>query len=257
MKFNSIEAKKILDEINKVTEKSVDYTTKDGCNDYLDAVSYALINAKEKLDNIQTKSVYKLEDIEIDLIEGRAKELFEEGDELHFELLTGEPVGNVYIEKKHDIMKNDYYANLSFAFLDCLDGEFPINKENSSKGGWDKCYMNTVTLGRIFKLLPKTIQDLIVPVVKFTGNNGKLEKTINKLFLLSVKEYVGDDADDYNVLEGEGEQYSWFKKGNKIGLGKYWWTRSPYPSYNGSWNYVTYNGAISTSIVNGTYCVCP
>jgi len=114
-------------------------------------------------------------------------------------------------------------------------------------------------LPRIFKLLPKVIQDLIVPVEKI-ANNGKDKKetVFDKLFLLSVREYTGTDEDS---LKGEGEQYEYFAKGNKF-LNEYWWTRSPFTYSNLNWNYVNNYGYVNiytvlhTSNVRPCFCIC-
>ena len=160
----------------------------------------------------------------------------------------------VCICKNHDCMEDVTKAGSTVAPLTFPDGEFFINKD-TNKGGWGKCYMRNVTLVRLLKLFPDVLQDLIVPVIKLTGNDGELEKTVDKLFLLSVQEYSGKEK-DCNVQNGEGKQYEWFKEGNKLD-DKYWWTRSPYTYYNSYWNNIYNFGNIAISSVYTTYYVCP
>jgi len=254
MKFNFENAEKA---INKAFEDAQGYTrnlrTVDGCNDYLEKVVSMFQETKEKINNMKS-GVYELDEIKEDLKQGKASELFEVGDELHFELLNGEPVEIVCIGKNHDKMEDGKKAKLTFAFKTCPDGEFFINKEYSNAGGWKKCYMRNITLVRFFKLLPKEIQDLIVPVVKLANNgNDEIEEVVDKLFLMSVREYTGTDED---CIAGEGEQYEYFKQGNEF-LGQYWWTRSPSTSYNYSWNFVNSYGSINYNLVNYTNYVRP
>lgn len=255
MKIENDEGKKILDKaLNYAKNVTVDYTTKEGCNEYISNVIDKFKEAKKSIDELAENITYHLEDVEEALQNGMAHKMFFVGDELEFELLTGEPVTIVCIGKNHDILKNGEKATLTFAFKKCLDGEFEIDPSGSNECGWKNCRMRTVYLPRIFKLLPKVIQDLIVPVEKI-ANNGKDKKetVFDKLFLLSVREYTGTDEDS---LKGEGEQYEYFAKGNKF-LNEYWWTRSPYTSNSNSWSNVNSYGYINYYSVNGTYHVRP
>ena len=255
MKIDSIESKKILDEaLNYAKNVTVDYTTKEGCNEYITNVIDKFNGAKKKIEGLNENITYRLEDVEEALQNGMAQKMFFVGDELEFELLTGEPATIVCIGKNHDKLKNGEKATLTFAFKKCLDGEFEIDPSGKNECGWKNCRMRTVYLPRIFKLLPKVIQDLIVPVEKI-ANNGKDKKetVFDKLFLLSVREYTGTDEDS---LKGEGEQYEYFAKGNKF-LNEYWWTRSPYTNSYSSWNLVSNYGYINYNTVNTTYNVRP
>lgn len=255
MKIESIESKKILDEaLNYAKNVTVDYTTKEGCNEYITNVIDKFKEAKKSIDELNANITYRLEDVEEALQNGMAPKMFFVGDELEFELLTGEPATIVCIGKNHDKLKNGDKATLTFAFKKCLDGEFEIDPSGKNECGWKNCKMRTVYLPRIFKLLPKVIQDLIVPVEKI-ANNGKDKKetVLDKLFLLSVREYTGTDEDS---LKGEGEQYEYFAKGNKF-LNEYWWTRSPNTNSNNNWNVVYSNGYINYYNVYSTYNVRP
>ena len=255
MKIESIESKKILDEaLNYAKNVTVDYTTKEGCNEYITNVIDKFKEAKKKIEGLNENITYRLDDVEEALQNGMAQKMFFVGDELEFELLTGEPATIVCIGKNHDKLKNGEKVTLTFAFKKCLDGEFEIDPSGSNECGWKNCRMRTVYLPRIFKLLPKVIQDLIVPVEKI-ANNGKDKKetVFDKLFLLSVREYTG--TDEYS-LKGEGEQYEYFAKGNKF-LNEYWWTRSPNTNYNSNWNYVNNSGYIINLSVYTTYTVRP
>ncbi len=260
MKIESIESKKILDEaLNYAKNVTVDYTTKEGCNEYITNVIDKFKEAKKSIDELAENVTYKLENIEELLTTDNVGNMFEVGDELEFELLTGEPATIVCIGKNHDKLKNGEKATLTFAFKKCLDGEFEIDPSGKNECGWKNCKMRTVYLPRIFKLLPKVIQDLIVPVEKI-ANNGKDKKEtmLDKLFLLSVREYTGTDEDS---LKGEGKQYEYFAKGNKF-LNEFWWTRSPYTNYTINWYTVTNYGHInyysvySTLYVRPCFCIC-
>lgn len=253
MKLSCENTKKIIDEVNEVTEKTVDYSTKEGCIQYLNALEKAIKKAKKEIDRLEVPKTYDLEQIENEL-RNNASAFINVGDVIKFKLITDEEMAVVCIGKNHDNLQGGGKASLTFAPLTFPDGEHYVNKD-TNKGGWTNCHMRNKVFARFFKLLPKSLQELIVPVVKLTGNNGKLEKTIDKLFPLSIQEYTGKE-EDYNVVEGEGKQYEWFKQGNKL-TGVYWWTRSPYTNYSNLWNFVNYIGNINYNYVSTTYYVCP
>lgn len=256
MKFNSEISKSIIDAVNETTKFSVDYETKQGCNEYLDKVINKATEAKGKIAELEESSIFNLEDIKDMLIAGQAKEIINIGDIIKFNLLTGEPASIICIGKNHDKLSGSKSkASLTFAFNECLDGEFEINKTCSNTGGWKECRMRNIYMSRIKMLLPEVIRNLIVVVEKYANNgDDELEKVDDELFLMSVREYTGTDEDS---IDGEGEQYELFKNGYKFKDNKYWWTRSPYTSSNSHWNFVNSRGYISSNFVNTTYSVRP
>lgn len=253
MKLSCENTKKIINEVNEVTEQTVDYTTKEGCKEYLNALEKAIKKAKKEIDELEVPKTYELEQIENEL-RNNASAFINVGDVIKFKLITDEEMSVVCIGKNHDNLQGGGKASLTFAPLTFPDGEHYVNM-GTNKGGWANCHMRNEVFARFFKLLPKSLQELIVSVVKLTGNNGKLEKTIDKLFPLSVQEYTGNE-EDYSVVKGEGKQYEWFKQGNKL-TGEYWWTRSPSTSSYNSWYTVSYIGSIFYNSVSNTGYVCP
>lgn len=253
MKLSCENTKKIINEVNEVTEQTVDYSTKEGCNEYLNALEKAIKKAKKEIDKLEVPKTYELEQIENEL-RNNASAFINVGDVIKFKLITDEEMTVVCIGKNHDNLQGGGKAGLTFAPLTFPDGEHYVNKD-TNKGGWANCHMRNKVFARFFKLLPKALQELIVPVVKLTGNAGKLEETIDRLFPLSIQEYTGNE-EYYNVVKGEGEQYEWFKQGNKL-TDASWWTRSPYTYNNNSWSNVNNSGNIYNTTVYNAYYVCP
>lgn len=219
---------------------------------YADAVQVAqkqtVENATELLDDLSTlfdkkyniypfKSLNDMtwEEIKDTIHEGFADKAFAIGDTKSITLTTGEKAEVVIIGFEHDtISALNQKAGITFAFKNILDGWFEMNETDTSDGGWAKSKMRNAYMQRIFAVLPKDLQDLIVTVDKVTGVGGgknETETTKDRLFLLSQREVFGNDED---VAIAEGKQYPYFKKEeNRIAYrnnknASWWWLRSPY-----------------------------
>lgn len=108
--------------------------------------------------------------------------------------------------------------------------------------------MRNVYMQEIFELLPSDLQEIIKPVIKFTGIGGvseETERTTEKLFLFSGNEIDGKEQYfNDGVIEGwygpeewatpnEGMQYPYFEKYEthlvyKNRVRKSYWLRSPH-----------------------------
>lgn len=234
---------------------------------YADAVQVAqnkiVENAAELLDDMSTMfdkkyNIYPLkslndmtwQEIKDTINEGFADKAFAIGDTKSITLTTGEKAEVVIIGFKHDtISGTNTKAGITFAFKNILDGWFEMNETETNDGGWAKSKMRNAYMQRLFTVLPKDLQDLIVTIDKVTGVGGgqnKTEITIDKLFLLSQREVFGDDDD---VAVAEGEQYPYFEnEENRIAYRNnndtyWWWLRSPYLAVSRSFCYVSYYGS--------------
>ncbi len=204
-------------------------------------------NATELLDDLSTlfdtkyniypfKSLNDMtwEEIKDTIHEGFADKAFAIGDTKSITLTTGEKAEVVIIGFEHDtISALNQKAGITFAFKNILDGWFEINETDTSDGGWAKSKMRNAYMQRVFAVLPKDLQDLIVTVDKVTGVGGgknETETTKDRLFLLSQREVFGNSED---VADFEGKQYPYFEKEeNRIAYRNnkntsWWWLRSP------------------------------
>ena len=189
---------------------------------------------------------------------GKAKEVFEIGDEREETLITGEKITLVILGFGQDEKVSGGKVNMTIGLKNLMDGDFEMNLTNTNEGGWGKSRMRTVYMERVFKLLPEELRNIIVPVKKCTSaGGGSTDITVSedKLFLFSLAEIYSQrgisKSDNSNIsgnadtYQEEGTQYEYFKellgdadpyddneeiikrKANGGGAAYNWWLRSP------------------------------
>lgn len=192
---------------------------------------------------------------------GKAAAHFRVGDAKHITLCTGEQIEVVILGFNHDVNDQDdeTCAGITFGVKNVLDGWFEINTDCTNVGGWRNSKMRTVYMPRFEKLLPADLREVLIPVVKFSGAGGgsdEIEKTVDKLFLLSEAEVVGEDNVEYSA-DGEGSQYEYFANDAnrrvkyRDGSACTWWLRSPYAASSGSVRIIITSGSVSSNYAYG------
>ena len=106
-------------------------------------------------------------------------EEFEIGDVISFELTTGQEVSAMAMRKEEN--------GMLFVFMDLLDEYIPMNRSNSTEGGYEESYLRKVLNGRILKTFDADFVDKMIPF-----ENGDL------LRILTYTEVFGD-------TDGEGQ----------------------------------------------------
>ena len=161
-------------------------------------------------------------------------------------LKDGSEVTLDIIGKNHDVDENGNKTNLTLCFHDIYTRR-EINYNYTNYGGWACCELRKWLNEEFFDLLPDWLQKKIVPVVKKTSEDVEIVETVDKIFIPSEIEVFGKTK--YSK-EGEGEQYEFFKDWhNRIkGLEEdkcstWYWLRSPYSGYHGSFCLVDSDGS--------------
>lgn len=206
---------------------------------------------------------------------GKAKEVFEIGDEREETLITGEKITLVILGFGQDEKVSGGKVNMTIGLKNLMDGDFEMNLTHTNEGGWEKSRMRTVYMERVFKLLPEELRNIIVPVKKSTSaGGGSTDITVSedKLFLFSLAEIYSsrgisksdnsDISSNADTYQEEGTQYEYFKellgdadpyddneeiikrKANGGGSASYWWLRSPSVSNTNAFRYVTTSGDV-------------
>ena len=188
---------------------------------------------------------------------GKAKEVFEIGDEREETLITGEKITLVILGFGQDEKVSGGKVNMTIGLKNLMDGDFEMNLTNTNEGGWGKSRMRTVYMERVFKLLPEELRNIIVPV----------KKCISK----SDNSNISGNADTY---QEEGTQYEYFKellgdadpyddneeiikrKANGGGAAYNWWLRSPNIGGTSLFRCVGTNGGVSYGGAGYTNGVC-
>ncbi len=223
---------------------------------------------------------------------GKAKEVFEIGDEREETLITGEKITLVILGFGQDEKVSGGKVNMTIGLKNLMDGDFEMNLTHTNGGGWEKSRMRTVYMERVFKLLPEKLRNIIVPVKKNTSaGGGSTDITVSedKLFLFSLAEIYSQrgisKSDNSNIsgnadtYQEEGTQYEYFKellgdadpyddneeiikrKANGGGSANSWWLRSPGVSGTNAFRCVNYIGSVNfynASYANGVcfgFCV--
>lgn len=218
---------------------------------------------------------------------GKAKEVFEIGDEREETLITGEKITLVILGFGQDERVSGGKVNMTIGLKNLMDGDFEMNLTNTNEGGWGKSRMRTVYMERVFKLLPEELRNIIVPVKKSTSaGGGSTDITVSedKLFLFSLAEIYSprgiSKSDNSNIsgnadtYQEEGTQYEYFKellgdadpyddneeiikrKANGGGSAYRWWLRSPHVSGTGYFRYVGSSGNVYYYNASYAFGVC-
>jgi hypothetical protein len=178
----------------------------------------------------------------------RPQEFFAKGDTKTVELYDGQSVVVELVAFNRDGTK------MQFIMRDLLEFEYPMNQEDTNKGGWKNSRMRNHYLKRIFQLLPKDLQDVIVSAKKIASG----ETTHDLLWLPSETEVFG--RNEYSS-GNDGEQYDCFKDTNnrikrRDGRKWYWWLRSPFSGYTSYFCYVSSDGFASYNSASNSLGVC-
>lgn len=231
---------------------------------------------------------YSLKELSKIINEGNASKLFSVGEERDIELITGEKITVVILGFDHDDKADGSgKAAITLGLEAPMEGDFSMNLGSTNEGGWAKSRMRTVYMQRIFKLLPKEWQNIIVSVRKKTSIGGYsqgIAETEDKLFLFSVAEIfspfaiketdwsnISDNAEMYNA---EGEQYAYYAgligdadpntpqellvkySSNGCGSACFWWLRSACPTVSTAFHSIDLNGDGYHSTASYSYGVC-
>ena len=252
-----------------------------GCDVFMALRDYY---AEEEIKSFALSDWQEIKEI---LDSGKAKEVFEVGDEREETLITGEKITLVLLGFGQDEKVSGGKVNMTIGLKNLMDGDFEMNLTHTNEGGWEKSRMRTVYMERVFKLLPEELRNIIVPVKKSTSaGGGSTDITVSedKLFLFSLAEIYSQrgisKSDNSNIsgnadtYQEEGTQYEYFKellgdadpyddneeiikrKANGGGSTYIWWLRSPYIGSTTYFRLVTSNGGVGNGGAGNTYGVC-
>lgn len=205
--------------------------------------------------------------------DGTASTKYKVGDEKTITLTTGEEVTvQIWGFGHDDLADGSGKAGITLGMKNLLATSYAMNSSNTNSGGWEASKMRTTTMPAILATLPEDLQTVIKEVSKQSSEGGSnadaLDTTTDKLFLFSVKEVTGTNT--YS-LDGEGTQYDLWKTlvynsefpqrrikrlSNGDGNATYWWTRSAFSGYSGSFCCFDTSGSVVNNIANNSCGVC-
>ena len=160
----------------------------------------------EKFLNIQTEelTVHRSATVQTDE--------YEVGDIIDFTLKTGEEVSAMAMWKETD--------GMLFVFVDCLKTEYPMNSNDTNKGGYEACALRKKLNGEILDSFPDSLKVRMKPVYKD-----------DKLRLLTAMEVLGENpyedkvGGEYLPLMGDIRNRIAFQ-GKDTGTWEWYWLQN-------------------------------
>ena len=164
----------------------------------------------------------------------------EVGDIISFKMKDGEKVEARAVKREE--------GKMLMHFVDCLKDEYPMNDENTNKGGYEESNLRMILNSDIIGKFPNKIVKHIVP-----------DKNGDNLFLLSIEEVCGLN-NEFEEAEGQLEIYktpkSRVKTLGKGGWPTWYWLRSPH-SGNATQFCLVFNGGTASYYASIAYGLAP
>ena len=185
---------------------------------------------------------------------GTISQVLSEGDLIPIRLANG---------KENAIrVTHDQTGNMFFVFENCLDKQFPMNRNPTNAGGWAKSKMRAYLNGEIAKQFPDDLLESIEPIsVEQRMPDMTYVKSCDKLFLLSEEQVFGKS--EYSKPEKGLSQLKIFEGSkecrvkNRDGKPSWWWLRSPYSGNNSIFVFVFSSGAVGWNYADNSGGVAP
>lgn len=150
-----------------------------------------------------------------------------------------------------------------FIFENCLNEQFPMNRDATNAGGWERSTMRAFLNGRLAKQLSEDLLESIEPISieQETPWDKTCVKSCDKLFLLSEEQVFGKNK--YSKPEKGTSQLRIFeisKECRKKSWNRsptWWWLRSPHESSSYNFVLVYSDGSVNHNGANYTGGVVP
>ena len=187
---------------------------------------------------------------------GTISQVLSEGDLIPIRLANG--------EENAIRVTHDQAGNMFFVFENCLDKQFPMNRNATSVGGWVRSKMRAYLNGEIAKQLPDDLLESIEPIsIEQEMQDKTYVRSCDKLFLLSEEQVFGKNEYSYSEPEKGVSQLRIFEGSKECraksrdGKPSWWWLRSPYSGNYGSFVIVSSSGAVGWNSASHSGGVAP
>jgi hypothetical protein len=161
---------------------------------------------------------------------------------------------------------NSGKAAITFNFKNCI-GNYYLNSEKISKGGWKNSSMRSFLNNEIFNNLPFDLRIIIKTVIKISDSdmiNFDLTTTDDRLFLPSFEEVGFSHNNNFHYKIGQGNKYEYFsdynnrsKKYNSDNSNAIWWLRSVYTNSDKYFFCIDDQGCYNFASANKLYGISP
>jgi hypothetical protein len=145
---------------------------------------------------------------------------------------------------------------------------FNMNNATTNSGGWQASLMRKNVMPLIKAAFPFDLKAVIKPSTIFTtqgSGNGACTATEDEVFLLAEYEVFGTRTYASTQEPTYLKQYAYYSAGNSkvkyrhnaTSAAAYWWERSPFSDYSGSFCYVDTSGSANFSYASNSCGVSP
>lgn len=164
------------------------------------------------------------------------------GDVIRFSLKNSENAEAMAVEKQAD--------GMVFCFVDCLEKEYPMNKKNTTVGGYEKSYLRKVLNSEILDLFPDDLREKMIPF-----SNGDLLKIPSEKEMFGENVYSDgpEDCEQWEPMKNRRNRIAF--QGSRTGVLEWTWLRDVVSA--SSFANVGYYGHSNSSGASYSYGVRP
>ena len=128
-------------------------------------------------------------------------EKYQVGDVISFKLTNGEKVEALAVKEEND--------NMLFCFVDCLEDEYHMNRNDTTEGGFDASGLNTHLNVKIIHLFPEKIKK---NMVQFENEKYLRIPTEREIFGEAKYGDEPDSVEQWKPMKKRKKQNSWLRK---------------------------------------------
>ncbi len=188
---------------------------------------------------------------------GEGARVISVGDKIPVELKNGETIVLVAVHA------NPYWDNsMAFSFEDCMYNEYFMNDDGNYQSGYERCDMRCYLENVVLPLLPDELVSVIQPrIIQQKPTDGVVHQFTDKLWLLSMAEVFGYNANNRGIDIGDTQFEYYLKQKNRVKTYRdapcYWWLRTPTASGGSLVRYVSTDGSMGSNGASSSFGVAP
>lgn len=153
------------------------------------------------------------------------------GDVIAFTLTDGEEVEALAVKQEQD--------GMIFCLVDCLNQEYPMNEEDSNRGGYEATDLRAKLKGEILDRFPADIREKMVAFA-----NGDYLRLPTEKEIFGCNDYGKAEPDDVQQWEPMKQRKNRIAfQGKGTDRWEWYWLQNPHKRYAARFAYVRNDGA--------------
>lgn len=167
------------------------------------------------------------------------------GDVIAFSLTDGEEVEALAVKQEQD--------GMIFCLVDCLNQEYPMNEEDSNRGGYEATDLRVKLNGEILERFPAGIREKMVAFA-----NGDYLRLPTEKEIFGCNDYGKAEPDDVQQWEPMKQRKNRIAfQGKGTDRWEWYWLQNAHKRYAANFAHVDYNGFASCDYASAAYGVRP